>query len=335
MALPQAQAAVDDIRRAHRNLLHVVDSLSAADWERPVPYGEWTVRDVIAHAVGDMSPSGPGLIHAGVLTPEFIAATAAGFDVRARNDALVQQRRSLLREDLRQMLFECHHAMVASALKLDERHLPTLEYTVPMGPGYDLRVEDWLWHGYHDRQHADDIRRALETDYRPEFLEFLPEIRETFRLMFRRHEGFLRAVYTVADDAWNEPSGESSWSYKDALAHVAANDLRSQGRIRDVLGEGDESELAALNETDAWNQRRVDERRERSVRELVDELAANRYETLRLLSRLQPEHLAAIVTLGDGSAHTVVDYVAFIGEHESLHAGQFVAASRARRASSG
>ena len=145
MTLPVVEAAMEDLRLAHRELLRVVDSLSDADWERPVPYGEWTVKDLIAHCIGDMSPSGAGLILAGVLTPQFIADTARTFDVRARNAALVDERRGLAREDLRQMLFSCHDAMHNAALKLTEEHLPVLAYSVPMGPDYDLHVEDWLW----------------------------------------------------------------------------------------------------------------------------------------------------------------------------------------------
>ena len=146
-----------------------------------------------------MSPSGVGLILAGVLTPQFIADTGKTFDVRARNAAVVAERRDLAPEDMRQMLFRCHDAMHNAALKLTEAHLPVLAYTVPMGPHYDLHVEDWLWFGYHDREHADDIRRAVDLDSRPQNLTFLPEIKEKFRLMYRYREGFLRVVYSVAD----------------------------------------------------------------------------------------------------------------------------------------
>ena len=331
MTLPLAQAAVDDLQRAHRDLLRVVDALSDADWERPVPYGEWSVKDLIAHVIGDMSPSGPGLIHARVLTPEFIAATSSSFDVRARNAAMVEERRRLTREDLRQMLFEAHDAMIEAALRLDETNVPVLAYTVPMGPEYDLRVEDWLWHGYHDRQHADDIRRALEVDYQPQELSFLPQIEERFRLMFRYHEGFLRAVYSVADDAWDEAALAGGWTYGNILAHVAANDLRPQTRLRAILGEGDEAEMRAILQTDAWNQARVDERRGRPVRQLVDELATNRYQTLKLLARMRPEHLAATISFASGEKVSLPDYVEHIGRHETIHAGQLVPASRARR----
>ncbi len=82
MTLPIVEAAMDDLRLAHRELLRVVDSLSDDDWARYVPYGNWTVKDLVAHSIGDMSPRGVGLILAGVLTPDFIADTARTQDRR-------------------------------------------------------------------------------------------------------------------------------------------------------------------------------------------------------------------------------------------------------------
>jgi hypothetical protein len=331
MTLPVVQAALDDLRLAHRELLGVVDSLSDDDWARYVPYGDWTVKDLIAHAIGDMSPRGVGLILAGVLTPAFIADTGKTFDVRARNAALVAERRDYPPEDLRQMLFTCHDAMFSAALKLTEEHQPVFDYTVPMGPNYDLQVRDWLWAGHHDRQHADDIRRALEIDWQPEALSFLPEIDEKFRATIRYREGFLRAVYAVADDAWDEDGPDPGWTHRDTVAHVASNDLRIQTRLRAVLGDRDEAELEALKDFDGWNQHAVEERRGRSVRRHVDELAANRHETYRLLSRVQPALLLAPMTMSDGSTCDVLEYVDMFTQHESHHAGRLVPASRARR----
>jgi len=330
MTLPLVEAAMDDLRVAHRDLLRVVDSLSDDGWARYVPYGDWTVKDLIAHCIGDMSPRGTGLTLAGVLPPAFTADTATTFDVRARNAAVVDQRRDLAPEDMRQMLFRCHDAMHNAALKLSEKHLPVLAYTAPMGPDYDLHVEDWLWFGYHDRQHADDIRRALEIEWQPETLAFLPEIEAKFRAMIRYREGFLRAVYSVAEDTWEEESGNPGWTYRDILAHVASNDLRIQTRLRAVLGEPDEAELEALKDMDSWNQRAVEARRGRSVREPVDELAANRRETLRLLGRLRPEHTSTELRLESGDVR-LLDYIDRPFAHESMHAGQIVPASRARR----
>ncbi len=332
MALACALAAVEDLRHAHRALLAVVDSLTDEEWSRPVPYGEWTVKDLVAHVIGDMSPSGPGLILSGVLTPQFIADTSATFDVRARNAALVEERRRYTKEDLRQLLFEAHDAMIEAALRLDESHRRVLDYPVPMGPGYELRVEDWLWHGYHDRQHADDIRRALEVDYRPRELRFLPEVEGTFRAMFRYREGLLRAIYSVDDRAWDEPSPDPGWTNKDLLAHVASNELRVHVRLRGLLGEATEDERAAVDDVDGWNQRQVEARRHLGVRQLVDEMAASRYQTLLILARVGPDHLRRPVALSGGRTCSLVEYIDMFTAHESLHAGQLVPASRARRA---
>jgi uncharacterized damage-inducible protein DinB len=331
MPLACALAAVEDLRHAHRELLRVVDSLTDEEWSRPVPYGEWTVKDLVAHVIGDMSPSGPGLILAGVLTPQFIADTSATFDVRARNAALVEERRRYSKEDLRQLLFEAHDAMIEAALRLDESHRPVLDYPVPMGPGYELRVEDWLWHGYHDRQHADDIRRALDVEYQRQDLKFLPEVEATFRAMFRYREGLLRAIYSVDDQAWEEPSPDPGWTNRDLLAHVASNELRVHVRLRGLLGEATEDETAEVNDVDGWNQRQVEARRHLNVRQLVDEMAANRYQTLLILARLEPGHLRRPVALAGGRDCSLVEYIGMFTGHESVHAGQLVPASRARR----
>lgn len=332
MPLPSALAAVEDLRRAHRDLLRVVDSLTDADWARPVPYGEWTVKDLIAHVIGDMSPSGPGLILAGVLTPQFIADTSSTFDIRTRNAAMVEERRHYTKEDLRQLLFEAHDAMIEAALRLDESHRPVLDYTVPVGPDYDLRVEDWLWHGYHDRQHADDIRRALVVDYRPQALTFLPAIDDKMRALVRSQEGLLRAAYSVADDAWQEESVNCpGWTYRDILAHVSSNESRLQTRLRSAQGAAAAAELEAVNDIDGWNARAIAERRDRPVRALIDELVAGRHGTLSVLASFQPEHLSGNVTLGGGGSAPVLDFIDRISAHTSRHAGHLVPASRARR----
>lgn len=336
MPLPQVEAAIEDLRNANRELLAVVDSLSEADWERYVPYGEWTVKDMIAHAIGDMSPSGPGLIYAGVLTPEFIAETSRGFDTRARNQSMVEERRRLSREDLRQMLFHAYDAFIGTALRLDERHLPVLEYPVPMGPEYEVKVLDWLWHGYHPRQHADDIRRALEMTYEPEHLEFIPELRETMRVNVRAQEAFLRAVYSVDPNAWGEESRDCpGWTYHDILAHIASNEERRDARLRSVLGEATEEDLSAINDVDAWNETSLKQRRESTARQLVDELAAGWHRIRKTLSRFRPEHLTGPVKLGGGETVRADEFLDRMAAHTSRHGGQLVPASRARRSGLG
>ncbi len=332
MALVVAEAAVEDLTRSHRDLLRLVDSLSEADWERPVPYGEWTVKDLIAHVIGDMSPSGPGLILAGVLTPEFIADTSKGFDIRSRNAAMVESRRHFTREDLRQLLFEAHDAFIGAALRLDESHLHVLDYVVPMGPEYELRVEDWLWRGYHDRQHADDLRRALRVECEPERLSFIPEIELKMRVLTRTHDGLVRAIYSVADDAWSEESeGCPGWTYHDLVAHVSSNEQRRRTRLLSAMGEADAADLGAINDVDGWNARAVAERNDWPLARLIDDLVAGWHEILKVLSRFRPEHLAGRVTLGEAQTMPVSEFIKGMTAHSSRHAGQLVPGSRARR----
>ena len=330
MALPVVKAAVEDLTRAHRELLRLVDSLSEGDWDRPVPYGDWTVKDLVAHVTGDMSPGWAGLILAGVLTPEFIVDMGKGYDARTANAANVEERKRWTREDLRQMLFEAHDAMIDAALRLDESHLPVLDYIVPMGPEYDLRVSDFLWRGWHDRQHADDIRRALETDWQPQELTFAPELERKMRWVVLSQDTFLRALYSIADDAWGEQALSDGWTYHDVAAHLSSNEVRLQTRLRSALGEAAAEELVAVNNIEAWNEKTVNERRGRSVRELADEFQAGRFGTMQVLSRFTGETLGTAVRLANATV-PASEFVKGLSRHTSIHAGQLVSGSRARR----
>ncbi|TMB68695.1 MAG: hypothetical protein E6J43_05840 [Chloroflexi bacterium] len=331
MPLPIAEAAVEDLTRSHRELLRLVDSLSEKDWERPVPYGEWTVKDLVAHVTGDMSPGWAGLILAGVLTPQFIVEMGKGYDARTANAANVEERKRWTREDLRQMLFEAHDAMIDAALRLDESHLPVLEYVVPMGPEYELKVSDFLWRGWHDRQHADDIARALGTEWAPKELTFAPELERKMRWVVLSQDTFLRALYSVADDAWEEQALSDGWTYHDVAAHVSSNEVRLQTRLRSALGEASPQELAAVNDIEAWNETTVTERRGRSVRQIANEFEAGRFGTMQVLSRFTGETLGNAVKRGDGSTVPAAEFVKLLSRHTSVHAGQLVPAGRARR----
>ncbi|TMB97386.1 MAG: DinB family protein [Chloroflexi bacterium] len=189
---------------------------------------------------------------------------------------------------------------------------------------------------YHDREHADDIRRALEVDYEPETLTFIPIIEEKMRKLVRSQDGLLRAVYSVADSAWEEESRDCpGWTYRGILAHLASNEPRLQIRLRSAMREAEAAELEAVNDVDGWNAEETARRKGAGVRELVDELLAGRYETLKLLARFRPEHLAGKVMLGGGTQVPPLEFVDRIAAHTSRHAGQLVPASRARRHSSG
>ena len=301
-----------------------------------MPYGEWTVKDFIAWTIGDLSPSGPGLIGAGVLTPQFIAETSAGFDVRAINQAMVDERRRYTPADLRQLLFEAHDARIEATLRLDASDEPVLGYPVPMGDGYEIKVEDWLWYGYHDRLAAADLRRALRLEWTPRALAFIPEIDEKMGPLVRSHDGLLRAIYSVAEDAWGEPAGDPpGWTYHDIVAHLSSNEVRRRERILSALGEAHDETLAQINDVDAWNESAVADRRNTPIADLVDEYVDGWHGIREALTRFQPQHLQSPVTLGGGEKITAAEFLGRMAGHTSRHAGQLVPASRRARLHAG
>jgi len=267
-----------------------------------------------------------------VLTPQFIVDMGRGYDARTANAANVDERRRWTREDLRQMLFEAHDEMIEAALRLDGSHLPVLDYVVPIGPEYELKIVDFLWRGAHDRQHADDIRRALEVDWSPQPPSFCPEIERKMRRLEVSQEMFIRAAYSVADDAWREESPACpGWTYHDIVAHIASNEVRRRVRLASALGEASQEDLDVMNDIDGWNARLVAERSEWPLRRLMDELAAGWRRILEVLSRFKSEDMELGVVLGEGETITVNEFVKRISAHMSRHAGQLVPGSRARR----
>ncbi len=159
----------------------------------------------------------------------------------------------------------------------------------------------------------------------------LPAIEAAIDALHITHRDLLRAIDSVPDDAWDEPSPEPGWTRRDVLAHIASNELRVHARLRSAVGRGDEAELKAINDIDGWNQREVEARRGRSVPELVDELATHRRETLRLLNAFGSQHLSTPITLADGGTCSILKYTEMFTHHISEHAGQLVPASNPRR----
>jgi len=159
----------------------------------------------------------------------------------------------------------------------------------------------------------------------------LPELEAAIDALDVAHRDLLRAVDSVADEAWDEPSPDPGWTYRDVVAHVVSNELRVHARLCSAIGQTDEAKLKSINDIDGWNQREVEKRRGRGVRDLVDELATHRQETLRLLDTFRPQHLSAPITLADGSTCNVLQYIQMFTDHISEHAGQLVPISRARR----
>jgi hypothetical protein len=93
-------------------------------------------------------------------------------------------------------------------------------------------------------------------------------------------------VRSAPEEVWGQPSEVEGWTNKDILAHIGrGNDQGVEQVLRAVVAR-ERVSLAFEVETDEANARGVEERRERSVEELIVELEEAGDELQELLSRL-------------------------------------------------
>ena len=99
---------------------------------------------------------------------------------------------------------------------------------------------------------------------------------------------------SAPEDFWSRPSEVDGWTNQDILAHIGrGNDQILQKLLRSVVA-GDRVDMAMFAvDTDDANAQGVEERRERSLHELIVELEEAGDEVQELLSRLSEgdEHL--------------------------------------------
>ncbi len=112
------------------------------------------------------------------------------------------------------------------------------------------------------------------------------------------------------------------WTRRDALAHLAASDLRAVARIRAALGEARPDELAAMDDVDAWNHAQVAARQEASVEALLTEYRANRRALVHLLQSIPPERFAGLTIRRGADVMALADYVSRIDRHDHEHIEQ-------------
>ena len=89
----------------------------------------------------------------------------------------------------------------------------------------------------------------------------------------------------IPADAWEMPSPNEGWTYRQLLGHLAVGDWVCQSILRAVVS-GEPADLAMLAEVDERNERYRQERENRSIEELILEVEAEGEETQELFARL-------------------------------------------------
>ncbi len=127
-------------------------------------------------------------------------------------------------------------------------------------------------------------------------------------------------VRSIPPGAWGRPSPLEGWTCKDLLAHLASSDASDIHLVLRAVIARERVDASLLSDPDSRNARNVEERRGRSVEELIAELEADGEELQALLSRLteDDENLRQSdipMSLGEGLSNDP-------GEHDRTHVAQ-------------
>lgn len=127
----------------------------------------------------------------------------------------------------------------------------------------------------------------------------------------RSHARLLRSVEGLADEDASRAGVNPRWSAKDVLAHVIAWEHEGARAIGEML-DGTYRPVEITRELiDGFNERAVEERRGRTLEELLTEAAASHEAILRTLGRMpdeidesgQPYQFARLVTVNHYEHH--------------------------------
>ena len=90
-------------------------------------------------------------------------------------------------------------------------------------------------------------------------------------------------------DAWERPSANGGWTYKDLLAHMAGDTDKNVHRALRMVLAGRRVDPAIFEDIDAQNARDIEARRERPVEQLLAEIEADGADLEELLAQLKDE----------------------------------------------
>jgi uncharacterized protein (TIGR03083 family) len=149
--------------------------------------------------------------------------------------------------------------------------------------------------------------------------------REKLRQRLNDSRGdLLAAVEAIGQAEAAAPTANAGWAVRDVLAHLAGAELGHQQVIRALLA-GDAPDTSGFD-LDAFNAADVAVRRDTSLSQLLDELAANRSSTLALLDAVAPDDWERAGYHPGGFDTTVEGVFRVIAIHEKRHVKEIRAA---------
>jgi hypothetical protein len=134
-----------------------------------------------------------------------------------------------------------------------------------------------------------------------------------------------RTARQLLPEHWLLPSPLEGWTYKDLLAHLAIGDWVFQTMLRQTLGiEKRLPEQATMEYVNEGNARRIAERKDASIEELIAEAEREGETTQELLSKLTGAHDPEAVAWRrpNGDPVTLQQWVTGFPQHDPSHLAQ-------------
>ncbi len=139
------------------------------------------------------------------------------------------------------------------------------------------------------------------------------------RLIFKREE-LLMSMAGLGQAGWTTGEVLPGWSAKDVLAHIAAWETRVATYLPDLLADNGMHIVGA--EADTFNTEQVALRRERTPRELLQELADSRRRVLETLANVRDDDLTQPHAVPWGQVTIERWALRETCEHDGEHAAQ-------------
>ena len=125
----------------------------------------------------------------------------------------------------------------------------------------------------------------------------VPRAQEIIDKAAHERTRYLEWVQSVPDDAWAGHAEGGTWQARDYVAHLASIDPLLTAVFRGIAGAAAPSARNALR-IDDWNEEQILARRERSIDELLDEMAAARVDLNAALADFTDEQLDSFMHFG-------------------------------------
>jgi uncharacterized protein (TIGR03083 family) len=143
----------------------------------------------------------------------------------------------------------------------------------------------------------------------------------------------VEVAQAIPPDAWGQSSPVEGWTYKDVVSHLAAGDVFCQIVLTAVASGGELDLRPASAEREARTARIVEERRSRTVDELIAEVESEGQETQELLARLtgSDEVVEVYTSRSTGAPMSLAEFLRVFPMHDREHLAHLRSAREAAR----